>query len=574
MKDERTVTNERVDDIPVLMASQEKMGVRELVNRHFQPHGHWQGISPGELIQLWLTYILSEGDHRLNSVEGWVGKRRSTLQHYAAEGLTTNDFRDDRLAIVLRLLSDDEAWSKFESALNEQTIRVYDLSVKRVRLDSTTASGHWQVTPDGLFQYGHSKDHRPDLPQLKVMLATLDPLGMPLVTNVVAGQSADDPLYLPAIAAVRQSLKRSGLLYIGDCKMASQETRATIAEQGDYYLCPLSAVQLSSAQLQSIVKSVLQTPLALSKIERTQADGKTVHIADAFEQTVEQQRQVDGKWVTWSERQVIACSHKYAASQSHTLQQKLTRAQTELIALNERKQGKPLYTSVSELEAAIDKILLRYQVAGLLQVKVQTVSHQRQVRKYRERPAYTETIQEFTVAVSVDQPALDALLQTFGWRCFVTNSPTAELSTEQAILAYREQFTEEHAFGRLKGKPLSLTPMYLELDDHATGLVRLLSLGLRILSLLEFSVRRSLQRSETTLAGLYAGNPKRKTSLPSAEHLLLAFKDLILTVIHENESRSLYLTPLSPTQSHILSLLGFDDSLYLSLLNSTSCKPP
>jgi transposase len=53
---------------------------------------------------------------------------------------------------------------------------------------------------------------------------------MPLVTNVVGGQSADDPLYWPAIAAVRQSLQRNGLLYIGDCKMASQETRATLAE--------------------------------------------------------------------------------------------------------------------------------------------------------------------------------------------------------------------------------------------------------------------------------------------------------------------------------------------------------
>ena len=42
---------------------------------------------------------------------------------------------------------------------------------------------------------GHSKDHRPDLPQVKVMQAILDPLAMPLVTDVVAGGRADDPLY-------------------------------------------------------------------------------------------------------------------------------------------------------------------------------------------------------------------------------------------------------------------------------------------------------------------------------------------------------------------------------------------
>ena len=57
--------------------------------------------------------------------------------------------------------------------------------------------------PETMFQFGHSKHHRPDLPQVKVMLATLDPLGMPVATQVVAGQKADDPLYIPAIDQVR-----------------------------------------------------------------------------------------------------------------------------------------------------------------------------------------------------------------------------------------------------------------------------------------------------------------------------------------------------------------------------------
>ena len=34
----------------------------------------------------------------------------------------------------------------------------------------------------------------------------LDPLGMPVATQVVSGEKADDPLYVPAIAQVRQGL--------------------------------------------------------------------------------------------------------------------------------------------------------------------------------------------------------------------------------------------------------------------------------------------------------------------------------------------------------------------------------
>src|ERR687893_341193 len=137
--------------------------------------------------------------------------------------------------------------------------RVDDIPVllpQRVRLDSTTARGYRTVTEDGLFQFGHSKDHRPDLPQVKVMLSVLDPLGLPVATDVVPGQHADDPLYLPAVTRVRESLGQRGLLSVGDCKMGALETRAALHAGGDFYLCPLSEVQLPPAVLESYVEPV------------------------------------------------------------------------------------------------------------------------------------------------------------------------------------------------------------------------------------------------------------------------------------------------------------------------------
>lgn len=40
---------------------------------------------------------------------------------------------------------------------------------------------------------------------MKLMMATLDPLGLPIASEIVAGNSADDPLYEPAIAQVRKT---------------------------------------------------------------------------------------------------------------------------------------------------------------------------------------------------------------------------------------------------------------------------------------------------------------------------------------------------------------------------------
>ena len=76
------------------------------------------------------------------------------------------------------------------------------------------------------------------------MLAALDPLGMPLVTQVASGEQADDPLYIPGIEAVRGGVRRYGLLYVGDCKLMALATRAHLVAGGDYCLAPLSLVHL------------------------------------------------------------------------------------------------------------------------------------------------------------------------------------------------------------------------------------------------------------------------------------------------------------------------------------------
>ena len=73
--------------------------------------------------------------------------------------------------------------------------------------------------------------------------------------------------------------------------------------------------------------------------------------------------------------------------------------------------------------------------------------------------------------------------------------------------------------------------MYVQRDDHATGLIRLLSIALRVLTLMEFGVRRQLAAEGATLAGLYAGNAKRETARPTAERLLEAFQEVTLMVV-------------------------------------------
>src|SRR6266581_3117955 len=325
MNETLTIRTERVDDIPLLLAHMERMGIARLLDAHFPTNGNREGLSLGKVTTIWLTHVLSQADHRMNRVQPWAERRLETLRGCSDASLQVRDLGDDRLADVLEYLSNDERWRAFEQELTGHLVRVYDLHADCVRLDSTTASSYGAVSEDGLLQLGHSKDHRPDLPQLKVMLATLDPLGMPIATEVLSGERADDPLYLPAIARVRACLNTPGLLYVGDCKMAALDTRASIQAHEDFYLCPLSALQVSAEQLAQQLVAVRESSQPLSTVERTGADGQTHCIAHGYEHRETITAQSEGASSTWTERRLLVQSRAAAQAAELALRTRLDR---------------------------------------------------------------------------------------------------------------------------------------------------------------------------------------------------------------------------------------------------------
>lgn len=573
MTEQLTISHERVDDIPLLLAQLDRMQVAKLLDECFPTHGNWDGLSLGQVVSVWLVFILSEANHRMSHVEPWAERCEQTLAACLGTPVRALDFSDDRLAQALDYLSEDAAWQEFERRLNRHTLRVYDLHPQRVRLDATTAKYYGRMTEEGLFQFGHSKDHRPDLPQLKVNLSVLDPLGLPLTTTVVNGNCADDPLYVPEIKRVQASLGRHGLTYIGDTKMAALQTRAFTAASDNYYLCPLPATQVSAGELDRLLIPVWEQTQKLTPVSRqAKTDEAPELIAEGYEFSSEMQATLDGELVQWQERRLVVRSVAYAEAQQHSLERRLEQAQTEIAALNERRQGKKHYTDEAELRAAGEQVLARYRVKGLLRLDCRTSEQECTRRHYGTRPTRVQVERTLQITARVEEQAVVQVKRSLGWRVYATNQPATELSLEQAVLAYREEYLVERGFGRLKGKPLSLTPLYLDTDDRVTGLLRVLLIALRVLCLLEFSVRRQLQAEGEKLAGIYPGNPKRATARPTSELMLRAFEGLTLTVLEQGDKVHAHLTPLSAVQQHILQLLGLSPEIYLRLAHHFS-KP-
>jgi transposase len=569
---EMTIHTEQIDDIPLLFSFFQQMGIQETLDTYAHPHGNRHGLSIGWLTTAWLSYIVSESDHRMIEMESWAEKHMETLSALIPQAVNVKDFTDDRLADVLEWFSKDRVWEEAENHLGQCLVQVYDLAQEPIRLDSTTASVYHDTEGNVLFRHGHSKDHRPDLPQLKVMLAAVDPMGMPLATLVLPGNEADDGLYIPSVIRARQILGQGRRLYVGDAKMGAVDTRAFIQAGEDYYLMPLAQIGDIPKLMKELLKPVWDKEQSLELIYPLTDETKPMlppkAIALGYETTRGQKTTLANQQkMEWEERLLVIYSPSLARKRRRGLSQRLDNAEQAILALTPPKgRGRRQKKDLTALESSVGSILKQYRVEGLVAVSYIREEERRRIRKYKDRPARTEKSIRYVVQVQRNQQAIYKGRRAMGWRLYATNAPVEKLPLSKAVNVFRGGTRIERNFARLKGRALGISPMYVQREDHVCGMVRLLSLALRALTLVEHVVRKELKSAGETLSGLYAGNPKRQTARPTTERLLKAFGSIYLNVVHLPNQAIRHVTPLSALQERILVLLGIEPAIYEGLM--------
>jgi transposase len=575
MNPEIAITTERIDDFPLLLEVMIRLGLPGLIDQHLKRHGLHQGLSWGWITAIWLAHILTESDHRKLPVRAWVRQAGKTIERITGMKVGELDFTDDRLTLLLRRLSQPAIWQAIETDLGRNILRVYELKPKQVRLDPTTVSGNHAGGEDSLFEFGHSKDD-PTLRQVKVMVAALDPLGLPLVSQVVAGSTADDPLYIPAVDRVLQIIGGVGLLFVGDSKMSALETRAHIQRLNQRYLCPLALTGKTAEEMRQWIEAANRGDFALQPVYVEDEQGKGKQLAEGyrFERPVSTEISADDQMEAqaWTEQVFMVRSERYRQAMQKGLDGRLQRARDKLLALTPpAARGKRQIRDETELTKAAGTILKAHEVEGLLTYTFER-REKRQTkyigrgRGHAERPKREiVTVRYQITAVVRQEEAITALQKTFGWRAYLTNAPAEQLTLEQAVLTYRDEWLIEHGFHRLKGAPLSLDPLFVKRDDQVVGLIHLLSMAVRFLTLLEFVVRRKLKQNQEKLTGLIENNPKKGIDNPTTERLLKMFDKVTLTIVHLPDQTIRHITPLTPLQIRILELLGLSAAVYARL---------
>ncbi len=567
------VTAERVDDIPLLIKAMVKMGIQEAIDQHIPVQKNQRDLSWGWTAVIWLAYMLSEGDHRKVVVREYVSGMRHTLIELTGLIISENDFTDDRLANLARYLSDNDIWSKVEERISGNTIEAYELPEETVRVDATTVSGYHKTVEGGIFQFGVSKDD-PNRPQIKIMTGSLDPLGMPLATDVVPGQMADDKLYAPIISRIHSMLQKQGVLYVGDCKLSSLENRLHIKEKAEgHYLCPLPNTGKTPEYMEKWIDegNLKDKKNELIKYIVQDDKGQEELKAKGYEIERNQSGEINGKVLKWKERVLIVKSPAYEKQKELGLERRLKSAEEKLYALTPpRGPGKRQIKEREKLIESAKSILKKHRVKDFL--KYEYVREVESKTKYigkgrgsvKREKKVEERIRYQITKVTRIKEAIDAEKKKYGWKAYVTDVSKERLDFIDVVRSYRKQYRVERIFNRLKSR-LNIAPFYVKREDQVKGITHLLMIGVRVITLVEFVVRRSLARSDEKLVGLHLGNPKKATNNPTCEKLLNAFSKITLTIIETGDSVIRHLTPLSQLQREILKHFGLSTSIYDNL---------
>lgn len=550
METEMQIQSQIVDDVPLIIEMTKQMNLCELINTFFPSHGNQQGIDNGKLFIGWLAFIISQNNHCKNGVREWSNKISYILEPLLEVKLREVEFSDDRLANLLDYLSDDNAWNAFEDSFSKNVIEVYELPVETIRCDGSAACGYHEVKDEGIMQYGRSKDHRPDLPQLKIMAASLDP-GILIGMDVLSGEKNDDPLYVPLIKRIRPIINKSGVLFVGDCKMSALNIRADIEKNKDLYLAPLG---LSNTKIRKdykeFVKAVTegsqQAELVYKTDEKTR---KTKLIACGYE-LIRKQECIEEK-IVWNERVFVYRSLEFARSEIALFEKKLHKIELELLALTPiTKKGSRQIYNESKLQEGIKKILNKSEIGGLISIQY----HKEEYNK-KER---------FVIVIKRKDEEVEKYKNKCGWRLMVTNATEEKLTFNQAILTYRQEWTLERCFKILKKSHLGISPLYVRKESRLKGLVRLLSVAVRFMVLLEYAIAKSLKDEGETIKGLDIAHPNKEVKTPTAYSILRKFcrEKIILTKVDIGEKIFYKMTNINEDLRKILRHLKIPLNVY------------
>ncbi len=155
----------------------------------------------------------------------------------------------------------------FKLALN--AIELYDLDCSQVHQDTTTITFtgkyiDWDAHEK--IDYGHNKDHRPDLKQLVLGLTVTADGAVPVSHRIYNGNQSDDTLHVANHKYLQKLLSRTDFIYVADCKLATETNLEKISNCGGKFVTVMPRTWKEDAEFRKqVIDDLIEWELILEK---------------------------------------------------------------------------------------------------------------------------------------------------------------------------------------------------------------------------------------------------------------------------------------------------------------------
>lgn len=444
-----------------------------------------------------------------------------------AFGITTAQaerLRDDAIGRAL-----DKLFTSDRSALLTEVIvgatKRFDLRLDELHNDSTSIrlTGQYrQATGRSIrgrrapwIRYGFSKDHRPDLKQLLLILTTTSDGGVPIQFRCADGNTNDSTTHLDTWASLKQAAGRADFLYVADSKLCTAENMHMIHSAGGRFVTVLPRSRKEDRHFREWIQT--HQPEWEKVWDRPNPRGK-YGPRDRWYVYQSTSPSREGWPVIW------VYSTLLTLHQRRRRQERLARAIEELTEEDRRLQGpRPRRRSRQTIQERVDEILESCRVARYLHVEPwqEAVEQFRQERRGRPgtRTRYIrKTRHRWRLRWHVRQDVVAYDEKSDGMYPLLTNDRT--LIPAQVLEAHKRQPTVEKRFQQAKTVH-EIAPVFLKNEGRIEALFFLYFLALLIQGLIEREIRRRMDAEGIDQLPLYPED--RRCPHPTTQQVLRLF---------------------------------------------------
>jgi transposase len=231
MLSEESHLNERLDHLGIVAGVCQEIGLAKWLNA--QEPDNRQQVGVGTATVAMILNGLGFSNRQLYLVSQFFANK--PVEHLLGPGMTAEMLNDDCLGRTLDWLYDHDL-TKLFAGIASQARRSFGVKAEQLHVDTTSFSLSGEYTREAeeasssetaviAITYGYSRDHREDLKQWMLALATTHDGDIPVFMQPLDGNSSDKASLLAAITAIQTQLQETdgeASVYVADNGLYSE----------------------------------------------------------------------------------------------------------------------------------------------------------------------------------------------------------------------------------------------------------------------------------------------------------------------------------------------------------------